>query len=443
MARDEGERTTRRAIVAGVAAASVGGCMDGLTDEFSGSPTSTETTTASESVQQTVAVGEQAATARAVSIEVDSLQAATSLETTGGTITPKAEHAFALARVSATRSGDTPGALPAPDAFRMVTGDARVRRVARIDETTSLREPVQGQFYRGSEGVPPGEGRSGWVVFEIPTTSAEVAVVYEQTEFRDGEEVTTALRWSGTLDVGALPNLVRSVDRPSSIAWGEEVVITYTVENTGGGSGTADLSYSLGCPGRSTYDRSESVTIGAGESISRTIECHPRTFANVTVSFGTETYTIPVRAPRRSYGEAFEIAETARYTVAAPTTASAYEYEVYPGTEEGDPTKQFVFARFTASPIGADAAPIPAYEDFRLTVGERTYEPIETAYPDQGTFVEPVTGKRYTASFTTTSQVQGWLVFEIPQDRSIEESAIDVEWGDDQGGPYRIRWESP
>jgi hypothetical protein len=54
----------------------------------------------------------------------------------------------------------------------MVTGDARVRRVARIDETTSLREPLQGQFYLGSEVVPPGEWRSGWAVFEVPSDAA-------------------------------------------------------------------------------------------------------------------------------------------------------------------------------------------------------------------------------------------------------------------------------
>jgi hypothetical protein len=433
---------SRRTVVAVIGTAGVSGCLSGLTEQPSGSSPSESTLGTDDVVDRSIGVGEEATAARNVDISVSDLQAASTIETTASTLTPKAGHAFVLARITAARTGDKPGPLPSRDSFRIQAGGSRRPPVARIDDTASLREPVEGDLYRGSQGVAPGERRSGWVFFEIPMDRSAVTVVYEHSEIVSGEEVSTRLRWNGTVDVGALPNLAASVDVPDTITWGEQLEVAFTFENSGGKAGTIETAYVLDCPGQSTFQRTESITVDPQDSVTKRLQCRPKTYGNVSIRLGSENYTVPVVPPSRSYGETFEIVETASYAVSAPKTAESYEYRVYPGTQEGDPTKRFVFAQFTAEPLGDDAAPIPANEDFRLEVGDRSYEPIETEHPDDGEFEQPVSGQRYTNSFRTGERVQGWLVFEVPADAALENSSIEVAWGEQQGGPYRIRWVS-
>jgi hypothetical protein len=434
------DRITRRSVVAGLSVPGVAGCLGDLTEQFSASNTSTDSSPTADE-ERSVSAGQSITTSNAVEIDVGELQAAQTVETTAGTITPTTGQALLLARITAERTGD-PGPLPSRDDFAIEAGHARRRPVSRIDETSSIREPVAGDFYRGSEGVAPGERRSGWILFEIPRARSAVSVVYEYRALVSGEERSTKARWNGTVDVDALPDVATTVEVPDSLTWGEETEITFTFENSGGSATTTDVSYSLECPGHSSFDRTESITVDAGGAVTKRLRCQPKTFSNVTVVLGPETYTVPVQPPRRRYGESFELPETASFLLDRPKTAEAYEYRVYPGRNQGDPTKQFVFVRFAVTVTGTDAASIPAYGDFRLTVGGRTYEPIETDHPDDGELVAPVTGTRYTASFRTSQDVGGWLVFEVPTDASVDDSEIAVEWGEQQGGPYRIQWGS-
>lgn len=349
-----------------------------------------------------------------------------------GLLTPNSGRMLAVIQLSITNQGETKTYV-GPNSFEVENG----RHITEIDQLgTSLRD-IQGIENQplDNDTILPGETKQGWLLASITTDTAKSGLRIALN--RDSEGSDPEVRW--THSSGDLPIYeVVEVDFPSEVEIGTETEGTITVKNTGSTSGTFQGIVERRNNGETTWQRVEtfSLELAAGSSSSHTIPIQEPYLApsQYRIRPGAVTRTVDFVAATRTLGGTYTnpsgasiLANIGGFNFDGLT--SKYIYKSWENkTVEASDGNTFAFVKVSVENTANESISFPSPSDFTIVSDGEEYSVAEAVPYGTATFVSPMEGEGYTASWLNNPGVtdSGWLLFEIPD--SLTKVQLTVQY---------------
>ena len=281
--------------------------------------------------------------------------------------------------------------------------------------------------------LSPGQQRSGWLLGEMPHSTARnaVTVIYQ----RDSSRTPSEIEWISTPKQGTrdLPQfVVESFQLPKTAEQGQDVTAKVTISNKGNSARTFRglIEGRAGNGGSWTGVAPITMRVRPGQSIQREITITSSSNGSVSYRLAptNRTQTIEYLPPTFAFGESYTTTENVEMTLSDFQSAESIGMEDnLPDSNEqvSPPTgERFVLVNVESAAVGRSEG-TPFADGFSLRNGSKTFE---TANAVNQSLVTPVEGPLYSGVYDPDEgdTFSGYLVFTVPQQVPLGE--LTVEW---------------
>jgi len=434
------------------------------TSEPGSRPTSTPTVTASptSTAQPTETVrpgsldaGNTYETVENIALTVERVQARRSIANADRRVDAGTDRAFVVAHVTVANEGDGAATLPNYDTFALLSGSDQYEAVVPEVSTGDygVEQPIEGviepgELYERVEDAHPGVDASGWILFEVPRSVAQVEIAWAEPSYLERTESVT---WATSVDMETLPALAVSDVKiePTPTRLATETTVTVTVENTGGSKGTFQTRWTVNLPTGAERADTLSVDVPGNKTETWSMTVKPAAVGNLDVSLPEtgKNASVTVKPARLSWDETLQIPEGLLMTAGNIQVAERIETDQSQDNQFVDaktPSEDQVFLLVDLSienPVD-EGLPTPRPDEAILTGNGSEWtatQPVQFGRE----IADPVSGTQYRSHGTVAAgeSASGWLIYEVPQDVETDELTLEVEWSESFGETtYRAIW---
>lgn len=346
---------------------------------------------------------------------------------------------FALLQIQSTNTADTVLELPTTEEIVLTTDSNQYSSSDIYDEfgsTPPLTNPIEGEKYEEVTEARSGVSTSGWIGFIVPDNITTARVSWARDTYtNDGSERLVA-EWEVTFEPEAVPDLaVTSIDAPSSTERYQEIMLSITVENTGGRSGqfngevTAEsLEQPIPVMGSVSGNSTKTFT----PTVSYPVSAGHDAVSEVTYSIGSKSATVNYTIPERSFTEGYVSPSGVKTTIEdlqlADTVTSGNQYS----SLESEPNTQYAVIK-VKSVATNDSSDVAGSGDIYVRVAGERYSSESFFF----TATSPIAGDSLGSSYGDSDTNSGLVACEIPA--SVQKDDIEVIW--DQGPGVVDGWD--
>ena len=360
------------------------------------------------------------------------------------------EKTLAIVRVSVENVGT--------DSQRFNTGS---------DSDSTIIGLEEGTWYEGINGTPlnmanniegspldspsldAGGQTSGWLLGQLPREAATGTVgVIRQ---RNGGNTPPEVRWEVPPEDGSsrpLPQFsVESFELPDQAKISEGVPYSVTISNQGDGAGTFRgllRFFTESDQAEATItELSADIEPGNSETLEGTHDWGFLTASTYTLPPSGEEKSVQMQPATPKYGETYLTPGEREITVSEPTLTDTLTEDDEGDLEEYETNtgRQWALAKVKVAIPNSDTS-APDTDKFTLRVGDESFD-YDLVPFGFGTYAEPVSGEPYNSvrrEVEPGTPVVGYLRFELPDDATLSDIAIQMSVDALGYPPYTARW---